>query len=93
MRKPLFSNGSSFMSWRNVNCDQCKYDVDKNMKSHCPMEEAIALNMAGVEIPEELQVKYFGRLYETNDVPDCKLKNVDLQPEDPRQVKLTEIGG
>jgi len=86
--KFTFSNGSEFSVWRSHNCDECKFDFSqkgKEIVSNCPMEEAIALNMAGIEIPQELLEKYIG------DDKNCKLKNVDLTPEDPRQVKLTDI--
>ena len=86
----LFSNGSAFDYWRSQNCDGCKFDVDREtLKANCPMEEAIALNMADIPIPKELRVKYFGS--ESGSLPNCLLKNVDITPVDPRQVTINEV--
>ncbi len=85
-----FSNGSEFLNWREHNCDECKFDVElddnDDFVAKCPMENAIAMLMVDVPIPEELEKKYL------DEKGHCKLKNVDpIEPDDPRQVKITEL--
>lgn len=46
-RVTVFSNGTEYMSWRHVNCDQCKKDCPSDGNGNfgdplCDIEEALA---------------------------------------------------
>ena len=78
----IFPNGTSFMMWRDRNCDRCKkgYNEDKHPSGQnhdCPIEQAISVAsmLDGTLQPENREeiarrLKWDGETYLEHDCPE-----------------------